>query len=105
MKYGIRSDFNLELHKKTFINYLEAVILPSGVVQYAIPSHLEKLREIAGWSIEELSERCPVWESPLEFLITHTECIAVWSKFTIGSITTSEQSRTLDLLISEGLTV
>ena len=37
----LHSPFNIETHKKTFINYLEVVITSDGVIHYAIPSHQE----------------------------------------------------------------
>ena len=42
----LHSPFDIETHKKTFVSYLEAVISPEGVVEYAVPSHTEKLVEI-----------------------------------------------------------
>ena len=40
------SPFDINTHKETFISYLEVVISPEGVVEYAVPSHSEKLVEI-----------------------------------------------------------
>lgn len=42
----LHSSFDIETHKQTFVSYLEAVISPEGVVEYAVPSHTEKLIEI-----------------------------------------------------------
>lgn len=42
----LHSPFDIETHKKTFISYLEVVISPEGVIEYAVPSHSEKLVEI-----------------------------------------------------------
>lgn len=42
----LHSPFNINTHKETFISYLEVVISPEGVVEYAVPSHSEKLVEI-----------------------------------------------------------
>ena len=42
----LHSPFDIETHKRTFVSYLEAVISPEGVVEYAVPSHTEKLVEI-----------------------------------------------------------
>lgn len=42
----LHSPFNINVHKQTFISYLEVVISPEGVVEYAVPSHSEKLVEI-----------------------------------------------------------
>lgn len=49
MAYDIYCAFDLEKHKQTYVQYLEVVILEDGTVEYAVPSHQEKL--IALWSI------------------------------------------------------
>lgn len=38
--------FDIETHKKTFINYCEVVILEDGTIEYAVPSHEQKLLEV-----------------------------------------------------------
>lgn len=40
-KYDVYSKFDLEKHKKTFINYFETIINPDGTIEYAVPSHSE----------------------------------------------------------------
>lgn len=42
----LHSSFDIETHKQTFVSYLEAVISPEGVVEYAVPSYTKKLIEI-----------------------------------------------------------
>lgn len=41
----LHSPFNVKTHKETFINYLEVIINPDGVIEYAVPSHIEKVYE------------------------------------------------------------
>ena len=59
----LHSPFNIETHKKTFINYLEVVILENGIIEYAIPSHQEKLISICCKQLNidrnELAKMCP----------------------------------------------
>lgn len=43
----LHSDFDIETHKKTFINYLEVVITYDGKVHYAVPSHQEFAIQLA----------------------------------------------------------
>lgn len=43
MAYDIYCAFDLEKHKQTYVQYLEVVILEDGTVEYAVPSHQEKL--------------------------------------------------------------
>ena len=35
--------FDYETYKKNFINYLEVIINKDGTVEYAVPSHQQKL--------------------------------------------------------------
>lgn len=42
----LHSEFNIETHKNTFINYLEVIIDDEGKIMYAVPSHTEKLIEL-----------------------------------------------------------
>lgn len=46
-EYNLYCPFDIEKHKKTFINYLEVVILEDGTIEYAVPSHQEKAIKIA----------------------------------------------------------
>ena len=41
--YDLHSPFDLQKHMETYINYLEVVIFPDGHIEYAVPSHQEKL--------------------------------------------------------------
>lgn len=45
-EYGLHSTFDIEKHKQTFIDYFEVILTIDGTVQYAVPSHQEKLIEI-----------------------------------------------------------
>ena len=37
--YDLNSKFDIEQHKKKYINYLEVIIFPDGHIEYAVPSH------------------------------------------------------------------
>lgn len=104
--YDVYSKFDLEKHKKAFINYFETVILPTGEVQYAVPSHQEKLLKLAfpGVSRELIWELIPNDADVLKFLLDKTKCISCWADFHIGESHTPEQEAMLQLLIKEGLT-
>ena len=60
----LRSPFDMETHKKTFINYLEVVIHQDGLVEYASPSHSEKMIAVCceklGVTRDELNAMVPV---------------------------------------------
>lgn len=103
--YDVYSSFDLEKHKQTFRDYLEAVILKDGTVEYAVPSHTEKLISLTGIERETLYDMIPVNASPLEWLLSYTGCVCVWSRFYLGTPTTSAQEKTLQLLLDEGLTL
>lgn len=103
-KYDLYSPFDIEKHKQTFINYLEVVILSNGEIQYAVPSHMEKMIVIIGEPREKLIEKMPITASPLEWLIEKSNCISVWSGFYKGNPKTEQQKTTLKQLIDNGLT-
>ena len=42
----LKLPFNIERHNAHFINYCEVVVYPDGKVEYATPSHQEKMIEI-----------------------------------------------------------
>lgn len=102
--YSIHSRFEVEKHKKTYINYLEVIIDENGVVEYAIPSHQEKLVSDAckrlGVTRQKLYEMCPK-EYYLDFmswLCKITGCCSVWNEFVIGYEFSDKQIETLRLL-------
>lgn len=113
----LNSPFNIETHKKTFINYLEIVIDPEGTCHYAVPSHngaLEKVIlknrgiEFNDWDFyEKASNLCPVdrrWEYYL-WLCEETGYLMVWGKpdTRIEGQPNLKQLETLAILEKEGL--
>lgn len=83
--YDIYSKFDLQKHKQTYINYLEVIVLSDGSVEYAVPSHQEKLISILShkWkcSRAEALAKCPqsMYGDFETWLLSNTDCIAVWS--------------------------
>jgi hypothetical protein len=88
--YDLYSDFDIQKHKQTYINYLEVIIMSNGKVSYAVPSHQAKLEKIACHKLdttkEELSKLCPreKWLDYSEWLMEVTGCISVWTNFYLG---------------------
>lgn len=107
-KYGIYSEFDLEKHKETFINYLEVIILPSGEVKYAVPSHQEFLIQYAmiikSCSREEINKMCPkeYYADFITWLTQITHCVAVWNDGYIGK-PNRFQKKVIKRLIDYGL--
>lgn len=89
-EYDIYCDFNLELHKKTFIHYLEVIIDPQGKVYYAIPSHQMFLVDYACEKLhidrKKLYNKCPEerFYDFMGWLCELTGCVSVWEKFIEG---------------------
>ena len=86
----LRSPFNIEEHKQTFINYLEVVILKDGSIHYAIPSHQQKaIRHIAlerNLTDQQVADLCPP-EYYLDYnnwLCAESGLIMVWNDFYMG---------------------
>lgn len=87
----LNSPFNIETHKKTFVNYLEVIILPDGTVEYAIPSHQEKLISVCierdGITRPELCDKCPpeYYCDFTKWLSLYSGCVSVWNNFIMGN--------------------
>lgn len=80
--------FDIELHKKTFIDYLEVVISPEGKIEYAVPSHSEKLLQVymkkndladRGVALNNLAKLCGLF-GYIEALSKVTGYISVWNR-------------------------
>ncbi|WP_294731052.1 hypothetical protein [uncultured Faecalibaculum sp.] len=108
-KYSVYSDFDVQKHKKHFVDYLEVIIHPDGSVHYAVPSHQEYLirylcrkRRITR---EQLAQRCPrsYYGDFMTWLCMQSGCLCVWSSLIRGVSLTHAQVKTLDKLKAEGV--
>lgn len=106
--YSLRSEFDIEKHKETFVNYLEVLIEPNGHVRYAVPSHQELAIRLAckakGWTRKKLSDMCPkeYYCDFLTWLLGLTGCVAVWNSMYMGNLN-EQQSETLKRLSEAGI--
>lgn len=104
----LHSPFNVEVHKATFVNYLEIVILEDGTIEYAVPSHQEKMIKIACDKLDvcrqTLYEMCPreYYFDVITWLSQISGAIAAWD-FKIEGTPNEKQLETLDMLRKEGL--
>ncbi len=104
----LHAPFNVETHKKTFVNYLEVIILPDGTVEYAVPSHQEKLISVCinkdGITRKELGDKCPqeYYCDFTKWLCLYSGCVSVWDNFILGE-PNELQSQTLLELKKNGL--
>lgn len=104
----LRAPFDVQTHKRTFINYLEVIILESGEVVYAVPSHQEKMIHLAceklGVTREELNDLCPAeyYGDFMVWLSKVSGAIPVWNAFYDGS-PNKKQMEVLKTLLFEGL--
>lgn len=104
----LRKPFDIKTHKKYFINYLEVVISEDGVVMYAVPSHQEKLIQLACKKLNitrnELNDLCPK-EFYFDFnrwLCIVSGCVSLWNNFMLGAANEA-QADTIKTLIEAGL--
>lgn len=109
MECSVYSDFDMEQHKKTFINYLEVVIDENGKVMYAVPSHQEKLIKLACEKLnatrEELNAMCPkdYYFDFVTWLCKASGACAVWNAHIEKYIFTERQIEALKELKDNGL--
>jgi hypothetical protein len=111
----LREPFDINTHKDVFIDYLEIVILSDGTIEYAVPSHLEKLFQIACDKYKTTKEsllKTFQEESrtngicgdidPFESLMRMTGAIPVWNMMHMGTCNEA-QAASLDKLRQERL--
>lgn len=86
----LKGPFDIELHKKTFVNYLEIIIHPDGLIEYAVPSHSEKLLQVymnqnniddRGEALRRISEAVLLKMDTygVDALCELTGCVSVWN--------------------------
>ena len=82
--YNIYSEFDIQKHKDTFIQYMECLIDENGTVHYAVPSHVEKACRMACEKLQvtrdEITALCPreFYYAWLEWLLMQTHSVAIW---------------------------
>lgn len=115
MQEVLHRPFDIETHKQTFVSYLEVVISPEGVVEYATPSHTDKLIEILAKQkgIKDFYEaKKYVWQtcinndicSSIDFLTGVTGYISVWfGHYVSADPPTKQQLAKLQELFKEGV--
>ena len=85
MAYDVYSQFDLEKHKQTYVNYLEVLIDEDGTIMYAVPSHQEKAVALAcarlNVSREQLMDMVPRdhYCAMNEWLCKVAKIIMVWT--------------------------
>lgn len=103
----LHKPFDLETHKKNFINYFEAVILKDGTVEYAVPSHTEYVYKTMIKNLNITREELFKMDcGTFDFYKAQTGLILCWSNHYdfLNRMPTDKQIITLAKLIQEGLT-
>ena len=84
----LQGKFDIKTHANVFINYLEVIIQPDGTIEYAVPSHQEKLKQVC-IKKHGLEEFLKELESPeayrdyIKWLCNYSGCVSVWNEFCI----------------------
>ncbi len=85
MAYDLYCPFDMQKHKETYTNYLEVILFPDGVIEYAVPSHQEKLIKVCcdklNVSREELFKLCPedYYFDVITWLCNISGCVSIWN--------------------------
>ena len=81
---ALNHPFSFQKHKELFGHtYLEAILFPDGHIEYAVPSHQEKLHMILmekrGQTREEVENSCPeeYYCSYLDWLLLESNCVGL----------------------------
>ena len=75
---GELKDIDRFITEHTRINYCEAIIHKDGMIEYAMPSHVECLLRITGEDRDVINKKMPLSASPIIWLTEYTGCIAIW---------------------------
>lgn len=78
----LRSPFDYKTHNETFKDYCEVVILKDGAIEYGVPSHIEKVKQVYRDMFgSDPDEDCPksFYANYLEWLCIQTESVVVWT--------------------------
>lgn len=84
-RYDVYSEFDIEMHRKTYTDYLEVIIDVDGKVMYAVPSHQEKCIALAcqklGIRRDQLMAMCPkeYYFDFIKWLCKISGVMAVWN--------------------------
>ena len=103
MEYSLNSEFDIEMHKKTFVNYLEVLIENNGHVVYAVPSHQELAIKMACKALhltrKQLEDICPpeYYFNFLEWVLSKINAISVWNEMYMGNANTKQKEKLLEL--------
>lgn len=104
----LRSPFDPDIHKETFINYLEVVILEDGVIEYAVPSHRIKVTDIIAKkrniTRDDVADLCPreYYMDYYFWLCREAKALMVWNNFYTGD-PNDAQLQSLLMLLEKGL--
>ena len=97
--------FDINVHKQNFVNYLEVIITSDGTVEYAVPSHMQKLAEVYGKSMDDIFEEyqnasndvkmtmLDMITDPLKWLCAQTGAIAVWTDGYSGEANKAQKNK------------
>lgn len=105
---ALHSPFDIDTHKKLFVNYLEVVIHEDGNIVYAVPSHqeylIQYLMNMLLKSRREVLDMVPVdyYFDMLTWLCDQTKCILVWNDHYKGN-TNKHQRNALRKLRMNGV--
>jgi hypothetical protein len=110
--YDLHSPFDIEQHKQHYIHYFEVVLFPDGHIEYAVPSHQEKLIQVCqdklGISRYQLEKMCPkeYYCDYITWLCNISECVSIWEHYIVCSDKiplTDPQKDMIERLQKEGL--
>lgn len=105
----LQKPFDVNIHKKVFVNYLELVITEDGIPHYANPSHTEYLYKLACDKLNMTRNEIDQYiishglvADFVEWMIDQTNAVLIWFDFYKGK-PNQKQCDTINMLIKEGV--
>ena len=100
----MRKDIFTFIKEHSYVDYCECIIYKDGTIEYACPNHLEVLIRYTGEAMEDIYNKMDIFDSPIDWLVQYTGCIAVYTNgYLKPNITTLKQQKALDALIKNNL--
>jgi len=103
----LRGKFDVQTHADNFISYLEVIVRCDGTIEYAVPSHQQKLeaiaREIYGNEKFEQMLQTPESYDYLQWLCNITQCVSVWDNFCVKPLSYNKEQRASLKLLNESV--
>lgn len=92
------------IEQHTHHYYCEAIINREGLITDVSPNHTGTIGAMLGYSYNELQDVIPIYDEPIDWLLTKSGYVAVWYEMIMyNNDLTKKQEETIYKLIDAGI--